>query len=189
MKLAKRVGALAIAMSMVAGLAACGEKQPETPAATPTPEVKQEVVVVDNNQAQENDPYAIRTDANGNKIDLGGIEVVLNNWWEGEPTPPNNAYDEAREEYLDWLQKTYNFTFKRAQWSTWGDTPNDFNNYAMTGGDEYYMFTLRQGIEAAGSINQGLCWDLPSLIALIFLRLSSTRPSTPMVRQETLFTA
>ena len=169
MKIWQKAGALAIAASMMVGLAACGGgSATPTQAPAPTAEVKQEVVVVDNNEANTNDPYAIRTDANGNKIDLGGIEVVLNNWWEGEPTPPNNAYDEAREEYLDWLQKTYNFTFKRAQWSTWGDTPNDFNNYAMTGGDEYYMFTLRQGIEAAGSINQGLCWDLSKLDCLDF---------------------
>ncbi len=167
MKLVKKVGVLAVAATMIISVAGCGEKKPEPqPQNTPTPATVTQVVIENNQDENQNDPYALRKDANGNTVDLGGIDVILNNWWEGEPTPPNNAYDEAREEYLEWLQNTYHFTFKRAQWSTWGDTPTDYVNYAMSGGDEYYMFTLRQGTEAAAAINNGLMWDLAKLDCL-----------------------
>lgn len=109
--------------------------------------------------------YTIRTDANGNKIDLGGIEVIIRDWWSGDGTRPEatDAYTEAKYEYLDWAQETYNFTIKEMTISDWGSTPQDFADYAALGGDEYYVFGLRQGSELTAAMNSGLMYDVSTL--------------------------
>lgn len=109
--------------------------------------------------------YSIRTDANGNKIDLGGIEVVIRDWWStGERTDAADAWTEARYEYLDWIQETYNFTIKEVAISTWESTPEDFANYVSTNGDDnYYVFALRTGDELIAAMNSGLMYDVSTL--------------------------
>lgn len=114
--------------------------------------------------------YTVLTDENGEVYDLGGMEIVLRDWW----TDPNkineeqSAYDEARQEYLDWIQKTYNFTFVQKQISDWGSTPEDFVNYVTTGGDENYLFILRMGGEFLNAMKSDLMWDLREFDCLDF---------------------
>ncbi len=126
------------------------EKEPE---ATPTPE-----------------SYIVRTDENGNVYDLGGMEVIIRDWWSGDGTraEATNAYDEARYEYIDWIQDTYNFTIKEMAIGGWGSNPDDFVNYATTGGDENYIFVLRQCGTIVNAMNQGLMYDLATLDCLDF---------------------
>ena len=102
---------------------------------------------------------------NGNTIDLGGIEVIIRDWWSGDGTRPEaeDAYTEARYEYLDWAEETYNFTIKEMTISDWGSTPQDFADYATLGGDEYYVFALRQGSELTAAMNSGLMYDVSTL--------------------------
>ena len=52
----------------------------------------------------------IRKDKDGNTLDLGGIEVIIGDWWSsGEPAEPQTAAEEALAEYREWIQETYNF--------------------------------------------------------------------------------
>ena len=73
------------------------------------------------------DKYTIYTDANGKTVDLGGMEIIMRDWWTNPDdyfmTNPKNEYDEARKEYIEWAQETYNFTFKEQAISDWGSTP------------------------------------------------------------------
>ena len=131
------------------------EKQGETPDATATPTP---VPLA----------YQLRTDENGNVYDLGGIEVVIRDWWSSGERTVNSAYDEARIEYLEWAEETYNFTIKETLISGWGSMPQDFIDYATTGGDEYYVFTWRQCGEMISSMNSGLMYDLSTLDCLDF---------------------
>ena len=118
----------------------------------------------------EGSTYSVITDSNGNPIDLGGMEIVVRDWWSvGNPGIPLNDYEEARQEYRDWIQETYNFTFKEQAISTWGDAPMDFVDYVMSGGDYHnYVFALRSDDVTANAFHEGLMYDLASLDCLDF---------------------
>ncbi len=117
-----------------------------------------------------NDPYEVLKDENGNVYDLGGMEVVIRNWWSsGETEEPSNAYEEARQDYLDWAQDTYNFTIKEMAISDWGSAPQDFVDYVVTGGDENnYIFTLRDDPMTQAAIKNEYMYDLSTLDILDF---------------------
>nr|MCR5800712.1 hypothetical protein [Lachnospiraceae bacterium] len=118
------------------------------------------------------DKYTIYTDANGKTVDLGGMEIIMRDWWTNPDdyfmTNPKNEYDEARKEYIEWAQETYNFTFKEQAISDWGSTPQDFVDYATTGGDENYVFILRDDAAIAQAMATGLMYDLSTLDCLDF---------------------
>ncbi len=173
-ELLKRLAAISMAATMVVATG-CGAEQtatttpaPATPApaaeATPAPEAEA--------PAEEDGPE-VKKDANGNPIDLGGMHVIVRDWWShavGDPeAEPTNAYEEARRDYLDWAQETYNFTIEQAGISGWGSTPEDYNNYAISGGDDQnYVFILRPGMEAIEAMSNGLMYDLATLDCLDF---------------------
>ena len=178
-KAVRKMLAVSLAAVMAVGaMAGCGKgaegadptKAPDKPEATKAPD-KQE-----GNDAPEATAtptpvplaYQLRTDENGNVYDLGGIEVVIRDWWSSGERTVNNAYDEARIEYLEWAEDTYNFTIKETAISGWGSMPQDFIDYATTGGDEYYVFTWRQCGELISSMNSGLMYDLSTLDCLDF---------------------
>ena len=118
--------------------------------------------------SDEYDPYQVITDADGNPVDLGGMEIVIRDWWSGDPTEPQNEYEEALKDYRDWLQETYNFTLTQTAMSDWGSTPTDFVDYATTGGDENYIFTLRDDPAITSAMANGLMYDLSTLDCLDF---------------------
>lgn len=118
--------------------------------------------------SDEYDPYQIITDADGNPVDLGGMEIVIRDWWSGDPAEPQNEYEEAVKDYHDWLQETYNFTLTQTAMSDWGSTPTDFVDYATTGGDENYIFTLRDDPAITSAMANGLMYDLSTLDCLDF---------------------
>lgn len=180
-KVVKRVIATALVSAMAVSAAGCGNNaQPTTTddtAATPETQIQADATATDATPETTVEPeteetpwqYQVITDADGNPIDLGGMEIVLRDWWTAdEETEPANAYEEAREEYLDWIQETYNFTIKQVAISSWASTPEDFANYATTGGDENYIFILRQGSELVAAMNSGLMYDLSKLDCLDF---------------------
>lgn len=129
----------------------------------------EEASVESSSEEEDLGQYTVITDADGNPIDLGGMEIIIRDWWSsGEEEEAKNAYEEARNEYRDWIQETYNFTIKEIAISDWGSTPEDFATYAATGGDENYIFTLRQGSELTAAMNNGLMYDLATLDCLDF---------------------
>lgn len=194
-RIAEKVLALSLAAAMVAGMAGCGNNDGGS---TPGSEGGSSAGAEQSSQEQSSDagqesgseegsaegeggdeggeeapkevsmPDVI-TDSDGNPIDLGGMEIIVRDWWTpDEETEPANSFEEAKEEYLDWAQSTYNFTIKQVAVSTWDSAPEDFVNYATTGGDENYVFVLRQGQELVAAMNSGLMYDLGSLDCLDF---------------------
>lgn len=115
--------------------------------------------------------YTVLTDKDGNTIDLGGMHIIMRDWWTNPDNVQENksAYDEAREEYLEWIQETYNFTIEQKAISDWGSTPEDFTNYVITNGDdENYLFFLRADSTFLAAMNNGLMWDLTKLDSVDF---------------------
>ena len=171
----KRVLAAAMAAATaMSGLAGCGEAAApvaETPATDEAvTDEATEVEEVADVEEEEVSPYTVITDDAGNPIDLGGMEIVIRNWWSPEePAAPTNDYEEARDEYREWIQETYNFTIKEVAISDWGSTPQDFVDYVTTGGDDAnYVFTLRNDPAIVSGMSNGLMYDLSTIDCLDF---------------------
>lgn len=178
-KIAKKVIAASLATVMTVGLAACGNEAAPTDGSTPDTSSaepsNQEQSAPEESSAEESSseeeevsPYTVLTDENGNVYDLGGMEIILRDWWSGDPAEPTNDFEEARDEYREWCQETYNFTFKQQAISDWGSAPQDFVDYASTGGEENYIFILREAAPTTAAIDSGLMYDLATLDCLDF---------------------
>lgn len=179
-KMAKKVIAASLATVMTVGLAACGN-EPASSVGNDTPDNSTEQQSAqeqssdeqgtpeESSSEEEVSPYTVLTDDNGNVYDLGGMEIILRDWWSsGNPDDPTNDYEEAREEYRDWIQETYNFTFKQQAISDWGSAPQDLVDYASAGGDENYLFIVREAAPTTAAIDKGLLYDLATLDCLDF---------------------
>ena len=114
-KMFKKVMAASLAATMTVSLAGCGGSAApaETPAAdTPASEAATDNAATETTEAEvitedEEDGYVALTDADGNVYDLGGMEIIIRDWWSsGEEEEPKNAYEEARQEYREWVQDT-----------------------------------------------------------------------------------
>ncbi len=125
----------------------------------------------------EDEEYVALTDEDGNVYDLGGMEIVIRDWWStGEEPEATDDYGEARLDYIDWVQDTYNFSIKQIAISDWGSTPEDFLNYVTSGGDdENYVWILRSGPEFVSAMASGLMYDLSTLDCLDFTEEKWTR--------------
>ena len=172
-KMFRQIMAASLATAMtVGGLAGCGS----TPASTTTEEPAQaetkteEAAPAETTTTEEAAPEddGILRDENGNVYDLGGMEIIIRNWWSGDPAEPTNEYEEAQREYRDWIQETYNFTIKEQAISDWGSTPQDFVDYASVGGDENYVFVLRDDPAVTSAMASGLMKDLSKIDCLDF---------------------
>ena len=160
----------------VGSLAGCGNSAaPAEDTAAPATETKTEAaattettVAEATTEAAEDDAWTPLTDENGNVYDLGGMDIIIRNWWSGDPAEPANDYEEARDEYREWIQETYNFTIKEQAISDWGSTPQDFVDYATTGGDENYVFVLRDDPAVTSAMASGLMKDLSKIDCLDF---------------------
>ncbi len=120
--------------------------------------------------------YELLKDENGNVYDLGGMEIIVRNWWAPEEQPePSTPYEEARDEYREWAMETYNFTIKEMPMGDWASVPQDFANYVTSGGDDKnYIFTLRDDPVTTKSMFDNLMFDLSKLDCLDFTETKFT---------------
>lgn len=137
------------------------------PTATPTPEPTSTPTPTPGVNLRQ-DAYTIRTDENGNVYDLGGMEIVIRDWWSSGERTSNNAYEEARWEYIEWAEETYNFTIREVAMGAWGTNAWDFIDYVTVGGNENYIFALQQNPTTAYAMHSELMYDLATLDCLDF---------------------
>lgn len=127
-------------------------------------------------------------DADGKPIDLGGMEIIVGDWWTAAEQPePSTAQEEATAEYREWIQTTYNFKIKQVAVSDWGAMPEFVTNFATSGGVENYVFITRPGTQAA-PMASGLYYDLATLDSLDFTQ-EKWNPATKtlMTKGESIF--
>ena len=175
--MAKKVLAATMAAAMTMSVAACGEAapapapaEPAAPAEEPAAEEPAAEEPAAEEPAEEVEKYTVIKDADGNPIDLGGIEVVIRDWFSSpDRAEASTDFEEAQYEYQDWVQETYNFKIHSETIGDWGSNPQDFVDYATAGGDENnYMFTLRADPGFLSAISSGLVYDLSTLDCLDF---------------------
>ena len=120
-KIVKKLIAASLATVMAVSMAGCGDDAANTgnnTGSSETPKSSEQAPASSDAaeptaEPEDVSPYPIITDADGNTIDLGGMEIVIRDWWSsGEVAEPNNAFEEAQQEYRAWIQETYNFTIK-----------------------------------------------------------------------------
>ncbi|MBR3494743.1 MAG: hypothetical protein IKH38_04880 [Clostridia bacterium] len=124
--------------------------------------------------AEDENPYAeygveILTDADGNKIDLGGMEIIICEHWahDWHDDEPETASAEATYEWREWLEETYNFKIITRADTSWSACPDDFNNIATTDDPHNYVWAMRFETITA-PMNSGLFYDLATLDCLDF---------------------
>lgn len=180
--MAKKVIAAISAAAMAMSATACGgaqttEAPAETPAETTETTEAAETTEAETTEAEaeaeveeEVSPYTVITDDAGNPVDLGGMEIIIRDWWSPEtPAEPTNDYEEARDEYREWIQETYNFSIREVAISDWSSAPQDFVDYVTTGGDDNnYVFVLRNDPAVVSGMANGLMYDLTTLDCLDF---------------------
>ena len=90
--LTKKVTAAITLAAMTMSAVACGDTQPaaeQTPAADQTPAAESTAAPAETTAAEAEDDGIIK-DADGNPIDLGGMEIIIRDWWSGDPAEPQN---------------------------------------------------------------------------------------------------
>ena len=108
--MAKRVLAAVVAATMLMSATACGSGDGKG-----------------GKKGSNLDKYTVLKDANGKVYDLGGMEITIRDWFSSdERAEAQTDYDEARYEYLDWVQETYNFKMHTVTMGDWGSGAQDF---------------------------------------------------------------
>lgn len=153
-KMYKRALSLCMTLLLALGCFACGNsgeaELPATSTPTPTKEVIQSTPT----------PTPLYTD-------LGGMEIVIADWWTTEQTEPDTAQEIATKEYRDYIQQTYNFTIVQKSIGSWGDHKATFIQSTAANMPAAQLFVLDNEWLAA-PLKKGLCYDLSTLKAFDF---------------------
>ncbi len=184
-KMFRKLMAASLVAAMAVGMAGCGngdtpasgsgndsqEESKPSDSAQPSDSGNSEADTPDSDQASEPeesvDKYTVLTDENGNPYDLGGMEIKIWSWF--EDVTSNDDYGEAKTEWREWIQDTYNFTMTQEALGSWGDCPTSFVDYVTTKGDDNnYIFIAHSGAEMISAMKQGLMYDVATLDCLDF---------------------
>ena len=189
----KRIFAAFMATALAVSTVACGDK--DTPGTTDggdktTPEPTKEASTPDDGNkggetvdttTPEPTPEApvLLTDKDGKVMDLGGMHIVVRDWWsdaEGNWPEATSEFMEAQQEWWTECQENYNFTITSQAISDWAGAAPDFVDYVTTNGDENnYVFVLHGDPAIISSMQQGLMYDLATIPWLDFTREKFTR--------------
>jgi hypothetical protein len=177
----QRIFAAFMATAMVVGGTACSkeEKKADT---TPTPTqsenkdtpapTKEEDTPAPTKEENKTtpEPTVEPTAEPEPDIDLGGMEIIVRDWWSPEdPGEPKNDYEEAQRNYQQEMMEKYNFTIRSLAISDWGSAPQDFVDYVTNKGDDKnYVFVLRNDPAIVSAMASGLMYDLATLDCLDF---------------------
>lgn len=161
---------LLVVIMVISSFTACGKKngsEGDDKGTTPTP-----VAGKDKEDTKTPEDAATPDDTTPEPevvMDLGGMEIIIADWWTGTPWTERaeaddlTAQEEARFEYLREIQDKYNFTIVQKQFAGWGDSYKE--NYSMSVISEQpeAQVWLMQNDWVTSLINQGLCYDIATL--------------------------
>ena len=183
-KTLSRFMATSLAAIMAAGVVGCGNNaapaaEEQTPAAdaqtqaaeepsTAAAEQTEAAEEVTTAAAEEEGMAEIRIDPKtGEPFDLGGMEIIVADWWTDPNAEPTTEFGEAQKEYRDWLQETYNFTLVQKNYAGWGwgegSIGEAFVQAATSGSEENIIYILTNSASTASYVSQGLCYDISKL--------------------------
>ena len=123
-KMLSRLMAASLAAIMTVGMAGCGDKTDDGQQGGDTQQGGDGQQGGDVQQGGEDvGPYGapLKDPATGEVYDLGGIDILIADWWTNEADEVPSEYTDAVHAYHDWLQETYNFTLKQENTYGWGN--------------------------------------------------------------------
>ncbi|MBP5565266.1 MAG: hypothetical protein J6X45_06060, partial [Lachnospiraceae bacterium] len=94
--MAKKVLAASMAAAMTMSFAAC-EKTPASTSSAPASTSEPASVEASTEPEEEVSPYTVLKDANGNVYDLGGVEIIIRDWFSNpERQEAKTDFEEAQ---------------------------------------------------------------------------------------------
>ncbi|MCQ2591716.1 MAG: hypothetical protein MJ188_02940 [Treponema sp.] len=125
-------------------------------------------------KGKKDDPFASvkkAKDAKGKVWDLGGMDVILADWWSGDDwdaRPASSPIEEAQQQWHKWTQAAYNYNMVQKQLTgSWDSHPQAVANFCITGGRENYIFTI-DARSALTGLRSDLFYDLSKLDCIDF---------------------
>lgn len=163
-KKGQKLAAVMMSLAMTAGITACGgegnaeagndvtntPKPTSSEAGTPTTQAPPEEVTPEPTEVPEK--YR----------DLGGLDIVIADWWTGKEGEPKNAQEEATRAYRKEIQDTYHFTIKQTSIGNWGEHQESFVISTMAHAALGQLFVMDQSFVAKPLANN-LFYDLATL--------------------------
>jgi hypothetical protein len=154
---------LVLALS-VSVLSACGKKN-EGEDSTPTPTNQQQTSNNNSSSSGSNetqDKEEATPTPEEPAMDLGGMEIIVGDWWSGEPGEPKNQKEEDTLAYRTNFQQKYNFTIKQVGIVGWDGMQELFTTSVMAGDPAAQVMILEQAWTAQ-PLQNGLLYDLATL--------------------------
>ena len=178
-KMLNRLMAASLAAIMTVGMAGCGDNSGDTPQGggdtqqgggdTQQGGGDTQQGGGDTQQGGEDvGPYGapLIDPATGEVYDLGGIDILVADWWTNPDDEVPSDYNDAAHAYHDWLQETYNFTLRQENTGGWGDGDGstiDLFKQAATGTPEgYTIYVLAAMSSVMSMVQSGLMYDISS---------------------------
>ncbi len=163
MKLIAAVLTLAMAISC---LTACGNNVATEPTGTSEPTATTAVTAAATDKPSETVATSTPTPT-PMFTDLGGMEIIIADWWTTDESEPTTAKEEATRDYRNQIMADYNFTIKQTSIGGWGDHKETFILSTMAGKPKGQIFIMDQSFVATPLLN-GLFYDLATLEAFDF---------------------
>lgn len=157
-KFKKFMGVFLAGVMIVSSLAACGEKVKDVSKTEPT-KAAEATKAPEATVAPTEVPEVVR--------DLGGLEVVIGNWWEGEPKDPSTTYEEDLAAYREMIQEKYNFKITVKNIGGWGEFQELFTTSVMANSPQASVYVLDSRWVPA-LLNQGLFYPVNELESFNF---------------------
>ena len=165
-KIAKRALSVMLVLALsISMLTACGKKVDDSNAPATTPGETTTNTDTSSNDTEEATPTEV---AEEEPIDLGGMEIIVGDWWSPQETPePRNQKEEDTLAYRNEVMKKYNFTIKQVGITDWGGMQELFTTSVMADDPAAQVFLLGWGWIAQPMAN-GLLYDLSTLKSFDF---------------------
>ncbi|MDE7300369.1 MAG: ABC transporter substrate-binding protein [Lachnospiraceae bacterium] len=167
-KKGQKLTAIMLGLAMTAGVTACGDKNTgtdPTPQPTKPADTQPTTAAGGEDTPQPTEPAV--TEVPEKYRDLGGIDILIADWWTGEEGEPQTAQEEATREYRREIQEKYHFTIKQARIGEWGEHQETFTLGTMANDPAGQIFCMDQGFVAKPFANN-LFYNLSSLETLDF---------------------
>ena len=151
----------AILLALVLAFTACGGAETPTPEEQPPAGAETETNVT---QPEDTQPEAPPEDDGPPPRDLGGIEIVVANWWSEyctETADPQTFAGRERLEDRIMLEQLHNFRIREVRWGSWDDVRDNHPLLLATRSREVHVWVLEPSWYATVAL-RGLLAPIPN---------------------------
>lgn len=102
--------------------------------------------------------------------DLGGLEVMIGDWWSDKNNVPRSDYEIKQTMWVQWVCDTYNVKVYRDKYTEWGDAPEKIKDIftSATASDNKCYVLLSRPDSVMSIVDEGLAADLSKVTYVDF---------------------